>query len=218
MLARIVSSVFPLECPGCGRPGDPVCTDCLTRIVPAAIAPPPDGIDAWWAAFSYEGIAREVVARVKYRGAHAVTAWLAGAMVTHLAPPVPSVVTWVPTTPDRRRERGFDHAELLARQVGRRIARPTRRLLSRGPGLPQTGQAAAARRLGPTIAPRTIAPATVLLIDDVTTTGASLHAAAVALQSAGAVRIVALTAARTPLPSRSSAGAPRAGRDLGTRL
>lgn len=206
MLTRIVSSVFPFACPGCGQPGNPVCDECLTRIVPADAAPPPVGIDVWWAAFSYEGVARELVARVKYRGAHGVTAWLAAAMVAFLAPPLPAVVTWVPTTPERRRERGFDHAELLARHVGRCIARPTRRLLSRGAGAPQTGQAGAARRLGPTIEARAHAPAAVLLIDDVATTGASLTAAAGALRSAGAMRVVALTAARTPPP-----GAPRGG-------
>jgi predicted amidophosphoribosyltransferase len=183
---------------------------CLALIVPAAVAPPPDGVDVWWAAFSYEGVARELVARVKYRGAHAVTGWLADAMVSRLAPPLPSVVTWVPTTPHRRRERGFDHAELLARQVGRRIARPVRRLLGRGAGPPQTGQAGAARRLGPTIEPRASAPAAVLLVDDIATTGASLSAAAWALRGAGASRVVALTAARTPAPgARPTGRSPR---------
>lgn len=206
MLTRIVASVFPLTCPGCGRIGTPVCEECLTRIAPADDALPPVGIDGWSAAFSYEGVARELVARVKYRGAHAVTAWLADAMVRLLSPPVPTVVTWVPTTSERRRERGFDHAELLARQVGRRIARPARRLLSRGAGMPQTGQTGAARRIGPTIEARTHVPAAVLLIDDVATTGASLSASARALRSAGATRVIALTAARTPPPGARPRG------------
>ncbi len=204
MLAKLVAGVFPLLCPGCGLPADPVCDACAVGLRPAMPAPPPAGIDAWHAPFSYEGVARELVARVKYRGAHAVTTWLAEAMVSVLAPPVPSVVAWVPTTAERRRDRGFDHAQLLARQVARRISRPTSRLLARGTGPAQTGLPAAARRHGPTISVRGASPITVLLVDDVATTGASLTAAAVALRDAGACRVVALTAARTPPP-----GAPR---------
>jgi predicted amidophosphoribosyltransferase len=157
-------------------------------------------VDAWYAPFSYEGVVREVVARVKYRRVHAAVGWLAEAMVGVLAPPIPVVVTWVPTTAVRLRERGFDHAELLARQVGRRLRRPVRRLLVRLPGAAQTDLRGAARRQGPVIEGVRVAPARVLLVDDVATTGASLSAAAQALRRKGADRVVALTAARTPAP------------------
>ena len=49
---------------------------------PPRPAPPPVGVDAWCAAFAYEGVARELVARVKYRNVRAVVPWLAVAMVT----------------------------------------------------------------------------------------------------------------------------------------
>jgi predicted amidophosphoribosyltransferase len=146
----------------------------------------------------YEAVAREIVARAKYRGAHAVNEWLAGAMVAQLAPPLPDAVTWVPTTASRRRSRGFDHAQLLARQVARRLHRPLRSLLDRRPGPAQTGLDAAARRRGPVVEPRAPAPPLVLLVDDVATTGASLAAGAAALRRGGAREVVALTAARTP--------------------
>ena len=194
--------VFPLVCPGCGLRAEPVCDACAARLAPAVVAPPPEGIDAWSAPFAYEGVARELVARVKYRGVHAATAWLADAMVSILGPPLPAVVTWVPTTPSRRRARGFDHAELLARGVARRLMRPARAQLRRTEGPPQTGLPGAARRLGPQITAPRPAPPEVLLVDDVATTGASLAAAAAALRSAGTARVVALTAARTPAPAR----------------
>ncbi|HEX5586764.1 MAG TPA: phosphoribosyltransferase family protein, partial [Acidimicrobiia bacterium] len=120
-----------------------------------------------------------------------------------------TTVTWAPTTPQRRRDRGFDPAELLARHVARRLSLPCSALVCRLPGPPQTGLAASARRVGPRFAPardraaaRRTFGAAVLVVDDVATTGATLTASAVALRAAGARRVVALTAARTPPPRR----------------
>jgi predicted amidophosphoribosyltransferase len=198
MAPDLLAALLPLACPGCGAAAEPICSRCASGLHAAPSAAAPWGVDAWFAAFAYEGVARELVARVKYRGAHAVVGWLAAAMAPLVPPPLPDVVTWAPTTPARRRERGFDHAELLARAVGRLAHRGTRRLLSRAPGPPQTGQPAAARRVGPAFAPRGRVPPAVLLVDDVATTGATIAAAAVVLRDAGAERILALTAARTP--------------------
>jgi predicted amidophosphoribosyltransferase len=207
----VLGALFPLVCPGCGRRGDPVCATCAERLRPALPAPPPAGVDAWAAAFAYEGVAREVVARVKYRGARAAVPWLAAAMVDALPPSLPSaaepaVVTWAPTSRERRRRRGFDPAELLARAVARRLGARCVGLLDRAPGPPQTGRTGADRRRGPRYTFRRVqrrAPATVLLVDDVTTTGATLSAASAALRDGGARVVVAITAARTPPPRRS---------------
>lgn len=195
----MLASLLPLACPGCGRSADPLCRDCERALLPAPRVPPPPGVDRWAAPFAYEGVARELIARVKYRRQHAATAWLAGAMAPLVGPPLPSLVTWVPTTRARRRERGFDHAELLAKAVAGRLRRTMVPLLRRGPGGPQTGRDAAARRAGPVLVARARVPHAILVVDDVATTGASLAAAARALRAAGADRVVALTAARTPL-------------------
>jgi predicted amidophosphoribosyltransferase len=165
-------------------------------------APPPRGVDAWAAAFSYEGVAREVVARLKYRNVRAPTPWLVSAMaaVALEARAASGVVTWAPTTAARRRARGFDPAEVLARPLARRLGLPAARLLDRRPGPPQTGLPAVERRAGPVFVARRRAPPRVLLVDDVATTGATLAAAALALRDAGADIVVAVTAARTPPP------------------
>jgi predicted amidophosphoribosyltransferase len=211
----VLDALFPLVCPGCGRPaapGAPVCACCAGELHAAPPATPPVGLDAWWAPFAYEGVAREVVARVKYRGARAAVPWLADAMVTAMIEGMlegmldgrVDVVTWAPTSRDRRRARGFDHAELLARAVARRLTDHVDvrclGLLDRRPGPPQTGLTGADRRRGPGHVARRAAPASVLVVDDVATTGATLAAAAGALRAAGARVVVACTAARTPPP------------------
>jgi predicted amidophosphoribosyltransferase len=181
-----------------------VCEACAGLLRPPPAGPPPPGVDAWFAPFAYEGVARELVARVKYRDARAAVPWLASAMVEEidLGEAVADVVTWAPTSRARRRQRGFDPAELLARSVARRLGARRLGLLDRRAGPPQTGLDAAARRRGPRFDPRTAVPSCVLLVDDVATTGATLAAAASALRSGGARVVVAVTAARTPPPSQ----------------
>ena len=195
--------LFPLACPGCGGRGAPLCPRCADRLVAPVPARPPEGIDRWWAPFSYEGAGRELVARVKYRNVRAVVPWLARAMAEQvpaadLAPGI--AVTWAPTTPARRRDRGFDPAELLARAIARRLGARGCGLLVRLAGPPQTGLTAAARRRGPSFVARVSPPRQVLVVDDIATTGATLAAAAFALRAAGAERVLAVTAARTPPP------------------
>jgi predicted amidophosphoribosyltransferase len=199
----VLDVVFPLVCPGCGDRGAPLCPRCSGQLAPPVPAPPPAGVDAWCAPFAYEGAGRELVARVKYRNVRAVVPWLASAMATAVADAglvSATAVTWAPTTPARRRARGFDPAELLARAVARRLGVRCPGLLDRLPGPPQTGLAAAARRRGPGFVSRRGAPACVLVVDDIATTGATLTAAASTLRAAGAREVVAVTAARTPPP------------------
>lgn len=205
----MLSVLFPLACPGCGHPSRealPLCPACAASLAAAPRGAPPPGVDAWCAPFAYEGAARELVARVKYRNVRAVVPWLAARMADAVAslPEIDAaVITWAPTTPVHRRARGFDPAELLARALARRLRRPVRHLLTRAPGPPQTGLPAAARRAGPRFTNRRAATGSVLLVDDIATTGATLAAAASALRAGGATRVVAVTAARTPRPGAS---------------
>jgi len=119
-------------------------------------------------------------------------------------------VTWVPTSNARRRQRGFDQAELLARAVARELDRPCRSRLVRAPGPAQTGRSRTERLRGPTfsIVGGHGDPSAVLVVDDVLTTGATVSAAASTLRSAGVDRIDVAVAATTllkKLPDRAEA-------------
>lgn len=162
----------------------------------------PVGLDACLALLSYEGAGRELVARLKYRNHRAALPGLARAMASLVPDPgAIGVVTWAPTTAPRRRQRGFDQAELLARATARHLRRPCRRLLVRLPGLAQTGRPLAERRGSPQFRARfQLSGSSVLVVDDVITSGATVAAAALTLRRAGATSVAALAAARTPRP------------------
>jgi predicted amidophosphoribosyltransferase len=176
-----------------------VCPACLDRLEPADALIVPIGLDALTTLLRFDGAGRDLMIALKYRNRRGGVAMLASAMAATVDQGAVDVVTWAPTSPARRRERGFDQAQLLATGVARQLGLPVRRLLRRSSGAPQTGLDAAHRRVGPVF--RAVRPAVggVLLVDDVVTTGATLAAGAASLRASGASAVRAVTAAATPL-------------------
>jgi len=194
--------LLPTACPVCARAGPAPCEDCRALVTAAPGLPPPAGLDWCAALMAYEGVGREIVARLKYRNARSALPWIVGglaALVEARGPCGFEVVTWVPTTAARRRQRGFDQSRLLARGLAARLALPCRPLLHRLPGPPQTGADRAARLAGPRLTVRGRPPPVVLVVDDVVTTGASLAAAAARLRAAGTAHVSGAVVARRRL-------------------
>ena len=122
------------RCAGCDRPGVELCRTCRFALIARPTTPAPDGVIAGSA---FTGRVRDVLLGFKYGNRRAVAGHLGGIVVNRLvaAGVRPDVVTWAPTSAARRRARGFDQAELVARQVARQFGVPCRRLLEReGPG------------------------------------------------------------------------------------
>ncbi|MFM7061214.1 MAG: hypothetical protein ACKOZL_08535, partial [Actinomycetes bacterium] len=98
------------RCP-CGRTGPSPCGACAAAVRDAVPGPTPAGLDLLVVGRAYDGVTREVVARVKYRNERAAIDWLVAPVVADLrarALPGDLTVTWAPTTDARRRDRGFD--------------------------------------------------------------------------------------------------------------
>jgi predicted amidophosphoribosyltransferase len=150
---------------------------------------------------------------MKFSGWRALAPSLAGAMVESLGVhPVdgfaPDAVAWVPLSGRRRGVRGFDQAEILAALVAGRLGLENLPLLCRVRETPAQATRTGRERRGTlrgAFAPSGRAPPSVLLVDDVLTTGVTAAACVAALREGGARRAVVLTAARScrgAVPSR----------------
>jgi ComF family protein len=155
----------------------------------------------------FRGVLRVLLHAFKYE--HGVwlcrdlTDLLHGCVLTHFAPAEIDIVLPVPLAPVKRRARSYNQAALLARELAARLDRPCLpAVLQRLRNTPsQTRLSAAARRANVLGAfavtePGWVRGRTVMLIDDVMTTGATLHEAARALRKAGAPRVWAAAVAR----------------------
>ena len=209
LAARALSLVAPAFCWSCGADSlraEPLCPRCRRELRWLERGQEPLAGLALWAPLSYEGPAAALVRGLKYRGA----AGLAGpraAQMAATAPPglleAPAALVPVPLHPSRRRRRGFNQAERLAAALSRRTGMPVEDCLARrGPRGRQVGRGRAERMGGPpgafAVRAGRPAPPTVVLVDDVATTGATLAACAAALRASGSRRLSAIAYARTP--------------------
>ena len=205
--------VFPPRCTGCGVDGTFLCEICiasLRRAVPprcgrcwrpgvvetciiCQVEPPP--FDGLRAACVYEGLARDLVHALKYRGMTALVPSI-GALCTDALRAEDhgfDVVVPVPLHGARKRARGYNQAELLAKYVGGQLEIPVESGgLERHRPTSQQARSSDAQERQRNVAgafrgrPKLVEGRSVLLIDDVTTTGATLTACTEALKEAGA--------------------------------
>ncbi len=190
-----------VRCPACGRQTGPYaarapCGRCRAEDLRL------DGVVAAW---PYEAAARELVLALKFKGrlgaAEVLGRGIADAAESRDVPG--DLVVPVPLSRRRHRRRGFDQALLVASVVAKELDLPwdPHALLRVRDVPPQTSLAGGRRRRSPRGAFRAdrarVRSRSVLLVDDVLTTGATARAAAVALRRAGAQSVVAAVAART---------------------
>jgi ComF family protein len=188
-----------IACPSCALPlpvAATACGTCLKR------APP---LRRVMAACVYAQPLDRLLPRFKFHGDLAAGRLLGQLMAdVCCGMPRPDVLVPIPLHAARLRQRGYDQALELARPLARRLGLPLHATLlqRRRRTAPQSELSALARRRNVrdafAVSMDTALPAHVVLIDDVMTTGATLHAAANALRRAGVQRVDAWVCARVP--------------------
>lgn len=207
-LDALISVVAPPLCPACGGPagaGRALCAACRRELRWLGPAPLRRGELLVWAPLAYVGPAGALARALKFRGAVRLAEAMAAAVAAN-APPgllADAALVPVPLHPARRRRRGFNQAERLARALASRTGLAVHDCLERrGPRGTQVGRSRADReraiegvvRLRRGVA----APAAAVLVDDIVTTGATLEVCARALGEGGTRRVTAVAFARTP--------------------
>lgn len=221
ILERLFELIAPDDCVVCGDEGSLLCEACRISelIVPAPAcfrcgAVSRGGVTCQkcrkssplsfvWAASSYEGPAKELVALYKYQSKRSAASPLASAMMGVVDRPTldKCLVTSIPTSSRRIRQRGFDHARRLAEEIAKSSPFDYHKLLLREFDVHQVGATKAIRRqqvagMFEVLDAQKVRGGTVLLVDDVLTTGATLEEAARTLKRAGAKEVGAVVFAR----------------------
>ena len=196
-----------IQRPFCERCGDPIAGRADHAYVCALCAARADAFTSARSAARYEGACAQAVRALKYHGATWVAGDLAGWLESVVRAEWPDVkfdaIVPVPLHALRRRTREYNQAELLAHGLGRRLRLPVwPRALRRVRATPsQTrltvkDRAANMKNAFEARSCKNVSGARLLLVDDVMTTGATLHDAARALREGGAEGVWAATVAR----------------------
>ena len=216
--------LFPQWCVGCGKGGDFLCASCcqsLTKITPPVCPrcgkPQPSGIlcptcVGWQAAidgmrspFRFDGTIRQAIHQLKYRNLRALATPLAKLLYEYLSTnhvPGEALVP-VPLHHKRLRERGYNQSSLLSRELGKLLNLPVvDNCLVREQHTPPQARTATVDERRSNVAgaftcrDHRLQDKQILLIDDVSTSGATLDACAVALKAAGVSSVWGLVLAR----------------------
>ena len=205
-LCRECEAAFEINAHACRRCAEPLPAASPHAICGACIATPPPWTVAV-APFLYSPPLTTVVEGLK-SGNGLLQARILGDLLTrrlrarYRAELLPDAIVPVPLTRKRRRQRGYNQADLLATVVGRALALPrcSKHLLRQRDALPQRSLARAARLRnvrGAFALRRSLGGRRVALLDDVTTTGATVRAATEALLAGGVEEVHVWVAAKT---------------------
>lgn len=216
-LEKLLNTFVPVDCLCCGVEGSSLCDACLPAafdIIPSRCFLCKQVTDNYqvckkcrkttplahvYVGTAYSGLAKQLVYELKFRpdrtSGYAIAVWL-NEVMSHINA---DVVTYVPTAQTRVRQRGFDHAKIIAEQFTRLREIPFQQLLVRHGNTRQVGAEKKARVeqiAGAYTTKKKLHGERVLLVDDITTTGATLSEAARTLKKNGALSVSAVVFAQ----------------------
>ena len=210
---KMLDLLFPPKCPFCQKildnPRAPLCRSChpkLPWLEGKAGERKIDFTDGCFSPLAYRDLVPEAIQRYKFSRVKALgrpfAALMARCLDSQRLEGV-DLICWAPLSKKRRRERGFDQAELLAREVGRLLSIPAAPVLLKTRNTaPQSGledeyarraNAQGVYRLATGVA---LSGKRVVLVDDVVTSGSTLSECAALLHQGGASQVFCLTLAQ----------------------
>jgi ComF family protein len=215
-VVALLDLLMPPACAACGRSGALLCPRCLegfeapSRPADRFLAPDAglvvgDAVSLAMAAFAYTGPMRRALVALKYSGAARLGPILARAAAPALRRLVsisgPVVLVPIPLHVERRRARGYNQAELLARELGKLARLPVADVLNRARPTTKQHRLNRTARLhnlrGAFVVRRgVVVPPTVILVDDIVTTTATLESCASVLREAGCDAVYGFAVAR----------------------
>ena len=195
-------------CPGCERKFSPVrgplCEKCGKVVEEGERLCPDCSIgahlyDEGCAAYEYDEYMSTSMYRFKYNGKREFSIWYASAMAARLSSKIrswkPQVIIPVPVHKSRLKKRGYNQAALIARQLSQHLSIPVRDdLASRVTDTKVQKELGAASRQNNlkkafNVTPNVVKYESVLIVDDIYTTGATIDALAGALKAAGVKKV-----------------------------
>ena len=210
----LLELLFPPKCIFCRKvlpPGDPwLCESCRRTRTGMDLMRNGRYFRQCFVPMRYESPVRDAILRYKFQGRDCYAEILGEILAETIEEELDGLfdlITWVPVSPQRLRERGYDQARLLAEAVARRLDRHALETLekvrhnSRQSGLEdEKARKANVKDVYSPLNPEAFRGKRLLLIDDIITTGATMDEAAKTLRKAGAAEVVAAALA---LPVKS---------------
>lgn len=218
LIENIVDLIAPLHCIICGVEGSIACEPCIAAELinlPSCCfycakittyfnvcdkCSKKSPLKAVWCVTEYGSFAQSVIKAYKYDAIRAVKGTVVKEMIKVL-PANNFLITSIPTASNRIRQRGFDHCLLIAKEIAKQRKLNYSTLLYRTSSVHQVGSNKT-ERLNQTKDLfyiknfQEVSNQSILLIDDVATTGATMQSAARVLNKAGAKEIYGLVFAK----------------------
>lgn len=216
-IESLMSIIAPEQCKYCQKEGQVICQECFAQHIALRIPAcfwcntlTPYGntcmrcrrktsIVGSTIPFRLQDTLRDCIFELKYYGNRSVANTLAKHIVLDKKQRTYDVITYVPSSGRSQRRRGYNQAQLLARALARHIQLPCKELLLRTTHIDQIGLTRAERLAAVQdnfVVKKDLAGLSILLVDDVVTTGATLNECGLQLKRAGARRIWGVAVAK----------------------
>ena len=214
MIGGVLDLIYPRRCVFCekflSRDETDLCSACWQEI--ASTAQPKERKGEFFtrcvSVLPYEGKVRDSILRYKFQFHESncvLYSTLIAAAIEQRYQGAYDLISWVPVSRRRKRQRGYDQAERIASVLGRKTRMPVQRTLKKiKNNKPQSGIADASQRIANVSGAYQAYHSSrytgkrILLVDDVLTTGSTLNECARILRMAGAAEVLCVTLAATP--------------------